>query len=207
VPERPEFLFGFLMTPAKIRVKLVSEAAEYISVTHVVQRDFNLGELVEAMLPVLGKDVERIRQILGAGTLSNGEYRYRWDPFEALAEEIETLLGNFPDAEPARSFDPENCFLVRFRRGIETLDLPRENAAKRALFGQLSFWDSLLALAGDAVRYADYSYGDRADVFEFSLDRNSVEHLNGSLPLLKPKSAAERLLRFRPERIEWLSRR
>jgi len=194
--------------PSKtIRVKLVSEAAEYISVTHVVQRDFNLGELVEMMLPVLGKDVERIRQILGAGTLSNGEYRYRWDPFEALAEEIETLLGNFPDPEPARSFDPEHCFLVRFRRGIETLDLPRENAAKRPLFGRQSFWDGLLALAGEAVRYSDYSYADRADVFVFPLDRERGEQLNALLPLLKPKSAAERLQRFRPERIEWLSRR
>ena len=175
--------------------------------THVVQRDFDLGELVETMLPVLGKDVERIRQILGAGTLSNGEYRYRWDPFEALAEEIETLLGNFPDPEPVRSFDPENCFLVRFRNGIETLDLPRENAAKRPLFGRQSFWDGLLALAGEAVSYSDYSYGDRADIFAFSLNRDSAEQLNGLLPLLKPKSAAERLQRFRPERIEWLSRR
>ena len=195
------------MTPAKIRVKLVSEAAEYISVTHVVQRDFELGELVETMLPVLGKDAGRIRQILGAGTLSNGEYRYRWDPFDALAEEIEALLGAFPDPEPARPFDPERCFMVRFRRGSETLDLPRENAAKKPLFGRQSFWDGLLALAGDAVRYSDYSYGDRADIFAFSLDRDNSDQLTGLLALLKPRSAAERLLRFRPERIEWLSRR
>jgi len=195
------------MPSKKIRVKLVSEAAEYISVTHVVQRDFDLGELVETMLPVLGKDAERICQILGAGTLSNGEYRYRWDPFEALAEEIEALLGNFPDPEPARAFDPENCFLVRFRRGIETLDLPRENASKRPLFGRQSFWEGLLALAGEAVRYSDYSYADRADIFSLSLDRDGAEQLNGLLPLLKPRSAAERLQRFRPERIEWLSRR
>lgn len=195
------------MAPDKIRVKLVSEAAEYISVTHVVQRDFALGELVETMLPVLGKDAERIRQILGAGTLSNGEYRYRWEPFEALVEEIESLLGNFPNPEPARAFDPQNCFLVRFRRGIETLDLPRENAEKKPLFGKQTFWDGLLALAGDSVCYSDYSYGDRADIFAFPLDRVRTEHLIALLPLLKPKSAAERLQRFRPERIEWLSRR
>ena len=65
----------------------------------------------------------------------------------------------------------------------------------------------MLALAGESVRYSDYSYGDQADVFAFPLDRNSAEQLNGLLPLLKPKTAAERLLRFRPERIEWLSRR
>lgn len=195
------------MTPPRIRVKLVSEAAEYISVTHVVQREFDLVELVEMMLPVLGKDAPRIRQILGAGTLSNGEYRYRWDPFEALEEDIEALLDTFPDADPACSFDPQSCFLVRFRRGSDTLDLPRENAAKRPLFGGRSFWDGLLALAGEAVCYAEYSYGDRADVFAVSLDRERAEQLLGLLPLLKPKSAAEQLHRFRPERVEWLCRR
>ena len=61
------------MPPTKIRVKLVSEAAEYVSVTHVVQRDFSLAELVEAMLPVLGKNAPRIQQILRAATLSTGE--------------------------------------------------------------------------------------------------------------------------------------
>src|SRR3972149_132860 len=101
------------MPPAKIRVKLVSEAADYVSVTHVVQRDFSLSELVETMLPVLGKDAQRIRQILRAGTL----------------------------------------------------DLPRESASRKPLFAQQSFWDGLLALAGGSVHYADYSHGDRADIF------------------------------------------
>lgn len=195
------------MPPAKIRVKLVSEAAEYISVTHVVQRDFSLAELVETMLPVLGKDAQRIRQILGAGTVSTGEYRYRWDPLEVEESELGTLLRNLPGPEPSRAFQPESCFLVRFRRGIETLDLPRENAARKPLFARQSFWEGLLAMAGEAVRYADYSYGDRADIFALPLEPETAEQLRGLLPLLKPKSAAERLERFRPERIEWLSRR
>ena len=195
------------MPSEKIRVKLVSEAAEYISVTHVVQRDFSLAELVETMLPVLGKDAQRIRQILGAGTLSTGEYRYRWDPLELEEPEIETLLGGFPGPEPSRVFQPESCFLVRFRRGSETLDLPRENAARKPLLARLSFWEGLLAMAREGVRYADYSYGDRADVFALPLDREATEQLRELLPLLKPKSAAERLERFRPEQIEWLSRR
>ena len=195
------------MPPAKIRVKLVSEAAEYISVTHVVQRDFSLAELVETMLPVLGKDAQRIRQILGAGTVSTGEYRYRWDPLEVEESELGTLLRNLPGPEPSRAFQPEICFLVRFRRGIETLDLPRENAARKPLFARQSFWEGLLAMAGEAVRYADYSYGDRADIFALPLEPETAEQLRGLLPLLKPKSAADRLERFRPERIEWLSRR
>jgi len=193
------------MPPAKIRVKLVSEAAEYVSITHVVQRDFSLTELVETMLPVLGKDAQRIRQILGAGTLSTGEYRYRWDPLEVEVPEVETILGGFPGPEPSRVFQPEICFLVRFRRGVETLDLPRENAARKPLFARQSFWDGLLGMAREAVRYADYSYSDRADIFALPLDRETAEQLRGLLPLLKPKSAAERLEHFRPERIEWLS--
>ncbi|MGH9786318.1 MAG: hypothetical protein ACRD88_19290 [Terriglobia bacterium] len=195
------------MSPAKIRVKLVSEAAEYVSITHVVQRDFSLAELVETMLPVLGKDAQRIRQILSAGTLSTGEYRYRWDPLEVEEPEIEALLGSFPGPEPSRAFQPESCFLVRFRRGNETLDLPRENAARKPLFARQSFWEGLLGIAGEGVRYADYSYGDRADIFALPLDGEMTERLRGLLPLLKPKSAAERLECFRPERIEWLSRR
>ena len=195
------------MPPAKIRVKLVSEAAEYISVTHVVQRDFSLTELVETMLPVLGKDARRIQQILGAGTLSTGDYRYRWDPLEVEQLEIEALLGSFPSPEPSRAFQPESCFLVRFRRGVETLDLPRENAARKPLFARQSFWEGLLAMAGEAVHYADYSYGDRADIFALPLGRETTVQLLALLPLLKPKSAAERLELFRAERIEWLSRR
>ena len=195
------------MPPAKIRVKLVSEAAEYVSVTHVVQRDFSLAELVETMLPVLGKDAQRIRQILGAGTVSTGEYRYRWDPLEVEESELGTLLRNLPGPEPSRAFQPESCFLVRFRRGIETLDLPRENAARKPLFARQSFWEGLLTLAGGTVHYADYSHADRADVFALPLDRDTAEQLRGLLSLFKPKSAAERLEHFRPERIEWLSRR
>ena len=195
------------MTPSKIRVKLVSEAAEYVSVTHVVQRDFSLAELIETMLPVLGKDAPRIRQILRAGTLSTGEYRYRWEPVEVDEPELATLLDSFPGPEPSRTFQPESCFLVRFRRGAETLDLPRESASRKPLFAPQSFWEGLLTLAGARVRYADYSHADHADIFALPLDREATEQLRGLLSLLKPKSAAERLERFHPERIEWLSRR
>ena len=195
------------MPPTRIRVKLVSEAAEYVSVTHVVQRDFSLAELVETLLPVLGKDAPRIRQILSAGTLSTGDYRYRWDPLEVEEPEVKTILDNFPGPEPSRAFQPDSCFLVRFRRGVETLDLPRENAMRKPLFARQNFWEGLLGMAGEAVRYADYSYGDRADVFALPVGSETAEQLRGLLSLLKPKSAAERLERFRPEQIEWLSRR
>ena len=195
------------MPPATIRVKLLSEAAEYVSITHVVQRDFSLGELVEAMLPVLGKDAPRIRQILRAGTLSTGDYRFRWEPLEVGEPELEAILVTFPGPDPSRAFQPESCYLVRFRRGTETLDLLRETASRKPLFAKQSFWEGLFTLAGGNIRYADYSHADKADVFALSVNREAAELLRALLPLLKPKSAADRLERFRPEQIEWLSRR
>jgi len=195
------------MTPDKIRVRLLSEAAEYVSVSQVVQRDFSLTELIETMLPVLGKDADRIRQILRVGTISTGDFRYRWEPLEADLQDLERLLETFPGPDPSRTFQPEECFLVRFRRGTETLDLPRETASRKPLFARQSFWDGLLTLPMGNVRYADYSHADHADIFVLPMNWDVAERLRALLPLLKPKSAAERLEQFRPERIEWLTRR
>jgi hypothetical protein len=195
------------MAPEKIRVKLVSEAAEYVSVTHVVQRDFTLPELVDVMLPVLGTDAGRIQQMIRVGTISTGEYRYRWEGLEIAAEELDSILQAVPHAEPERPFDPERCFLVRFRRGVEALALPRESAARKALFARQSFWDGLLSLAPGGIRYADYSHADRADRFTLGLDSEGWQRLRALLPLLKPASAAARLEQLHPEAIDWLTRR
>ena len=193
--------------PSKIRVKLLSEAAEYVSVSHVLQRDFSLPELIEVMLPVLGKDAHRVRRILQAGTLSTGEYRYRWEALKIPEEELDRILQEFPGPDPAQVFQRKNCFLVRLRRGQETLDLPQENAARKRLFVRRSFWEGLLGLAEKGLRYSDYSHAEKADVFVLDLASESAEMLRGLLPLLKPRSAAGQLERFRPERIEWLCRR
>ena len=193
--------------PSKIRVKLLSEAAEYVSVSHVVQRDFSLPELIEIMLPVLGKDAPRVRRILQAGTISTGDYRYRWQSLEVPEEELERVLQAFPGPDPTQVFQPESCFLVRFRRGHETMDLPQENAARKRLFARQSFWEGLLGLTRKGIRYSDYSHADKADIFVLVLDSKGDEMLRAILPLLKPRSAAGRLNRFRPEQIEWLSRR
>ena len=195
------------MTTERIRVKLVSEAAEYVSVTHVVQRDFTLQELVDVMLPVLGIDAARMRQMLRVGTLSTGEYRYRWEGIEVAADELEEILKDVPHDEPSRTFDPARCYLVRFRRGQESLDLPREGAARKALFAKESFWGALLRLAPQEIHYADYSHADKADRFSLSLDLDRWEKLRTLLPLLKPQSAAARLERLHPEIIDWLTRR
>ena len=166
------------MAPDKIRVKLMSEAAEYVSVTPVMQRDYSLAELVDLMLPILGKDVHRIYQLLEVGSFSTGEYRYRWVPPAIGEEEVERILEALPGPDPSRAFEPKNCFLVRFRRGPETLDLPRERVARKHLFARRSFWEALLLLAEKGVQYADYSYADKADVFALALDHEGLEILH-----------------------------
>ncbi|MBI4464749.1 MAG: hypothetical protein HY647_08615 [Acidobacteria bacterium] len=195
------------MVPETIRVKLLSEVAEYLTVSHVMQREMSPAELVELILPVVGRDKNRIRQILHVGTISTGDYRYRWDRWDAQEEEVEAILQGLPGPDPSRAFQPDACFLIRFCHGLETLDLPQERAAQKTLFARQSFWDGLLQLAARGVHYADYSQADKADVFALPLDTESAEMLRGFLPLLKPKSAAERLGRLKPERIEWLVRR
>ena len=195
------------MAPTTIRVKLVSEAAGYITVSHVMQRDFTLPELVELLLPVVGKNRDRIRQILQAGTISTGDYRYRWEKLDVSEEELEAILEAMPGPEPSRPFQPESCFLIRFRRGQETLELPPDRAARKSLFARQSFWEGLLRLTERGLHYTDYSHADHADVFALPLDSDAREAFRGLLPLLKPKSAAERLGRLRPEKIEWLLRR
>jgi hypothetical protein len=195
------------MAIEKIRVKLVSEAAEYVSVTHVVQRDFTLRELVEVMVPVIGIDAIRIRQMIRVGTVSTGEYRYRWEGLEIAENELEAILSALPHAEPSRAFDPKHCFLVRFRRGKETLDLPSEAAHRKPLFGKQSFWEGLLGLAANGVRYSDYSHADKADRFTLAVDADGWQRLRALLPLLKPRSASERLERLHPEALDWLTRR
>ena len=195
------------MAPEKIRVKLVSEAAEYVSVSHVVQREFTLRELVEIMLPVVGHDAARMQRMMRIGTISTGDYRYRWQGVEIETDEVATLLSSFPHPEPGRPFRAENCFLVRFRRGQESLDLPRAKAERRPHFAKQSFWDGLLELAGSDPQYADYDHAQQADRYTLELDSGRWERLRALLPLLKPKSAAERLERLHPEAIEWLARR
>ena len=195
------------MIPSTIRVKLLSEAAGYINFSHVVQRDFSMPELLEVLLPVLGRHAARIRQILRAGTISTGEYRYRWESLEVAEVELSSILEALPGPDPSRVFQPESCFLVRFRRGVETLDLARERASRKSLFARQSFWEGLLDSFGQSVRYADYSHADKADVFALELEAEGRAKLEPLVPLLRPRSLAERLERFQAERIEWLTRR
>ncbi|MBI2817312.1 MAG: hypothetical protein HYX72_10260 [Acidobacteria bacterium] len=163
-----------------------------------------MTEIMQFLLPVVGRDTARIRQILRAGSIIAGDFRYRWDSLEATEQDLADLLATFPHAEPSRPFDPEHARTVRFRRGYEMLELSRDSASRKALFARQSFWDGLLITFREHVRYCNYSDADRADVYVLALDVESAGKLKSLLPLLRPPSAAERLELFKPEQIEWL---
>ena len=90
--------------PETIRVKLSSEAADYVSLTPVVVQEIPLRDLVEHMLGVTGKDEARVRDLLLRGTLVSGASRFRWTGWEADIESVRVLLAAFPDPDPARAF-------------------------------------------------------------------------------------------------------
>jgi len=195
------------MSTETFHVKLVSEAAEYVSISQILRRDYSLQELMAAMLPVVGRDGARIQQLLRIGGFSNGEYKFRWESREVDASMIEHVLEQFPRAEPQRAFNPASCFLIRFIREVEVLALPRGAADKKGFFSSESFWDALLKLAAAHLRYKEYSFADRADVYTLELTPDLGEKFRAILPLMKPKSAGERIERQRPEKIELLARR
>lgn len=195
------------MLPAKVRVKLLPEAVGYITVAQVMHREFSMAELMGFLLPVAGKDKERIRQLLRAGSVIAGDYRIRWDSLEVGEQELDVLLEALPHADPSRAFQPETALQVRFCRGHHTLDLSRETASRKPLFARQSFWDGLLGFFRERVRYADYSHADKADVFAAEVDAEGLKMLESLLPLARPRNFAARLERLKPERIEWLVRR
>jgi len=195
------------MSNETFHVKLVSEAAEYVSISQVMQRDYPLQELIGAMLPVVGRDSARIQQLLRMGGFSNGEYKFRWEGREVSAAEIELVLEHFPRPDPNRRFDPEACFIIRFIRDVEVLALPKQAADKKGLFSGESFWDGIIKLAAGHLRYSDYSFADQADVYLLHLNGEPEDKFRAIVPLMKPKSAGERIERLRPEKIEFLTRR
>ncbi len=194
--------------PEIIRVKLSSEGAEYISITPVVVRDMPLGELVELMLGVTGKDAARIRELLLHGAFSSGATRFRWSGFDADRAALDALLARYPDAEPALPFDAARCTRAVLKGPACRIEIPREAASKRRLLRGGSFWDTLLRLARSGeMRYLDYSYQDRGDWYRVGLSAAAAEELRASAKLLAYGALAGRLRRAAVEEADLLVER
>jgi hypothetical protein len=150
--------------PQTIRVKLMSEAAGFISLSPVVAQEMPPGELIGHLLTVTGKDEPRIREILLRGTVAIGASRFRWAGWNADEDDLRRLLAAFPDPDPTRPFPPERCIRAVLGGGRQELAILRETAARKSLFRRRTFWDELMAVAGERpAAYAGYSYRDRAD--------------------------------------------
>jgi hypothetical protein len=176
--------------PATIRVKLSSEAAEYVSLTPVVVQEMPTRDLVEHMLGLTGKDEPRIRDLLLRGTLVSGASRFRWTGWEADSESIRTLLADFPDPDPSRPFSAAQCTRAILRGPRQPITIPREAAARQGILARLlrrkSFWDLLMALAESAnPQYAAYSYRDRADIYQAPLAAPQAQQLRSASRLIR----------------------
>jgi hypothetical protein len=172
--------------PDTVRVKLSSEAADYVSLTPVVVQELPLRDLVEHMLGVTGKDEARVRDLLLRGTLVSGATRFRWTGWETAAGSLLPLFASFPDPEPARPFDPARCVRAILRTTRQPIEIPKEAGLRKPLFGRTSFWNVLMEVAAaGSPRYEDYSYRDRVDIYNGSLSLESGVRLRQAASLLK----------------------
>jgi len=172
--------------PETIRVKLSSEEAGGVSLTAVVVREMPLRDLVELMLDMTGKNAARLQELLLQGTLVSGASRFRWTALEAARESLEALLATFPDPEPHRPFAPDHCARVRME-GLGLREaLPRDALARRRFLRRASFWDVLVDVAAEAgLRYAGYSYRERADLYVLEIPPGQMENMQRSAGLLR----------------------
>jgi hypothetical protein len=178
--------------PETIPVRYTEEEAGYVTVRPVVRQTFRLGELLDMILSVAGKDVPRVRQLLHSGTVVYHFYRYSWEGIEASEEEVFAALARFPDADPSRLFSKEACTLAIFESGgvspRHLVELDRDAAGKRGIFRKQSFWESLLEIAAtEKLRYRGYSYGRKADIYCLDLDGGIVAQIEKAIKNFAPR--------------------
>lgn len=194
--------------PETIKVKLSSEAAEGISLTAVVVREMPFRELFELMLPLTGKQAPRIRDLLARGTLVSGASRFRWAGWQAGLEEIEALLGEYPDSEPGRRFEWARCVKAVLRAGVSAVEVPQEAAAQRRLLRKESFWDVLAGVAAAAsLAYVDYSYRERGDRYRVTLSGEQRQRVMAGVELLTYSALAQQIRRAAPDTLELVVKR
>jgi hypothetical protein len=164
--------------PETMHVKLSSEEAGDISFTAVVNQEIRLAELVDMMLGVTGKNLERVHELLRRGTLVSGASRLRWEGWDAPREDLAALLSTFPDADPARPFSRECCVRALLKGPSARIEITREVGEQRRLFHRTCFWDVLMdTAAAGRLEYLDYSYKHRADRYELTLTSGMVARL------------------------------
>jgi hypothetical protein len=169
------------MVPASIPVRYSDEDAGFVSVRPVLRMTLRPEQLVELVLGVTGKNLERVEQILRSGSVAAGGFRYWWDAMDVSAGELVALMAAFPDADPARAFDAARCTVVIAEGSVGTAALAefeRLAASRRRVLHRRSFWDALLDAAREGkLGYRGYSYGRRADLYALELAQKQGETL------------------------------
>jgi hypothetical protein len=194
--------------PERVRIKVLSDAAGFLDVTRVSHQEVPFAQVLDLVVAVAGLDAARVAAILRAGAAVSGGYRYRWPPLVASESEIAPLLENFPKPDPRRPFDASRCLLARVRAGVETIELPREMAARRRRSQLETFWDHLMAVcAGHPPAYAGYSYRDAADLYTLDLTSDMERGLRQAGPLLAVDRVAEQITGLPLEKITFYVKR
>lgn len=170
--------------PETIGVKYTAEEAEYLSLRPITRQTFRIAELVDMILGVTGKNIERIQTLLRSGTVVFHSYRYWWEGFEAETGDLQRLLATLPGPEPNRAFRADECTEVRFEFGGSPprppVHLSREVAGRKRWFQRRGLWERILEQsAARKPSYREYSYADRADVFELPTDPAWLEEIRG----------------------------
>lgn len=178
--------------PSTIPVRFTEEEADYVSIRPVRRQTFQLRELLDMVLRVTGRDIQRVQQILRSGTLVFHFYRYWWTGFEADAAELASLFSEFPADDPSRAFEPKSCTLVVIEGGAVgrvPVEIERASAERKPLFASRSFWDCVLELAlAQRPEYAGYSFERRADLYRVKLSAEQSAILLRDAARLAPRS-------------------
>jgi len=160
--------------PAVIPVRYTDEEAGFVSVRPVLRMGLRPEQLLELILGVTGKTIERVEQILRSGSVAASGYRYWWEAVEVGTGELVPLLAAFPDADPSRPFEAARCILVAAEAGTSTSFLAEfapPLASRRRAFRRRSFWDALLSAATEqSPAYRSYSYAHRGDLYALELE-------------------------------------
>ena len=179
--------------PETIPIRYTEEEAGYVSVRPLVKQTFRLYELADMVVSVTGKDPARVGQIFRAGTLVYHSFRYWWPGFDATAEELASVLAQFPDSDPSRKFCVNDCAAVLVEGGgtpgRPVLELTRELAGRRRLLRSRSLWDRLMAIAqAGPLAYEGFSHARRADLFRRVLLQQDLAALLDDAVKFAPRS-------------------
>lgn len=185
-----------------VRVKISSEAAGYLSMSEVVVQQMPLRELVEVILGVTGKRLDRVCEVLRRGVLVAGGSRFRWPGWDADAEAVRRIFDAFPDSDPSREFNEALC--VRAVLGGEhcRIEIAREAGQMRPLLRRGSFWDGLMRAVGAArPRYLEYTYKDKADCYRVDLSQQQATEVYDAARLLRYSALKARIA---ASKIQWI---